>query len=415
MTVTYHFVQCLGRGGFGEVYLAHRRTPDGLERKVAVKILRSDLPDPDLAMHRLADEARLLTILDHPAIVAALELTRIDDRVALVTEYIEGTDLSRYCSPKRRLPARVVVSAVAEVASALDCAFNTPSPETGKPMALVHRDIKPENVRISRHGEVKLLDFGIARSHEVGRRAKTTTGNLPFTPGYTAPEAFVALRQEPATDVFALGATAYRLLAGERFYEGVRLADQAALATAPDVFRRYLEARLAALPATQPSVVPLLRACLAYDPAHRPTAAALRERAEALAEVLPGPSLKAWARGQLEAEPRARGGEPRRARSSRPTRPACARSGCRGRRPSAVAVRGAHGGAAAAASRSGGLGAVDPHAVALAGRGGGGARAAGGAVPVGRGGRWAGGAHRGDGADGGGLVPRRAVGGLVSP
>lgn len=293
---TYTFHRCLGRGGFGEVYLATRTGFEGLDRKVAVKVLRSDLPDPELALARLKDEARLLAMLNHPAIVAALELTKLHGRIALVTEYVEGTDLSRFCTPARRLPPRVVLGIVADVAGALECAHNTPSPETGKPLRLVHRDVKPENIRLSRHGDVKLLDFGIARSAEVVREARTTSGNMPFTPGYTAPEAFVALRQEGPADLFALGATMYRLLVSERFYEGVRLTEQAALSSSPDRFVDYVEQRLKKLPAVHPALVPLVRDCLAYDPADRPSAAVLQVRAESIAEELSGPTPRRWAR-----------------------------------------------------------------------------------------------------------------------
>ena len=293
---TYTFHRCLGRGGFGEVYLATRTGAEGLDRKVAVKVLRSDLPDPELALARLKDEARLLAMLNHPAIVAALELTKLHGRIALVTEYVEGTDLSRFCTPARRLPPRVILAIASEVAGALECAHGTPSPETGKPLHLVHRDVKPENIRLSRHGDVKLLDFGIARSAEVVREARTTSGNMPFTPGYTAPEAFVALRQEGPADLFALGATMYRLLVSERFYEGVRLTEQAALSSAPDRFAEYVAGRLEKLPDLHPELAPLVRDCLAYDPADRPSAEDLQSRAEIIAEAIGGPTPRRWAR-----------------------------------------------------------------------------------------------------------------------
>jgi serine/threonine protein kinase len=304
-SATYTFHRCLGRGGFGEVYLATRTGPEGLDRRVAVKVLRSDLPDPELALARLKDEARLLAMLNHPAIVAALELTRLHGRIALVTEYVEGTDLSRFCVAARRLPPRVVVSVVAEIAGALDCAHTTPSPETGKSLRLVHRDVKPENIRLSRHGDAKLLDFGIARSAEVVREARTTSGNMPFTPGYAAPEAFVALRQEGPADLFALGATMYRLLVTERFYEGVRLTEQAGLSSSPERFAVYAEQRLKNLPSLHPGLVPLVRDCLAYDPAARPSAAELQARAEAIADEMAGPTPRKWARDSTFPEERA--------------------------------------------------------------------------------------------------------------
>jgi serine/threonine protein kinase len=299
-STSYTFVRCLGRGGFGEVYLATRRSAEGIERKVAVKVLRTEPHGrggfSEQAVARMRDEARLLAILAHPAIVAAFELTRLHGRIALVTEYVDGTDLTSFCVPSHRLPVKVLLSIMGEVAGALDCAYTTLSPETGKPLHLVHRDVKPENIRLSRFGEAKLLDFGIARSSEVMREARTGTGTVPFTPGYTAPEAFVALRQEPATDVFALGATLFRLLAGERYYERIKLADQAALSSHPDQYDKYLAGRLRRVPNDNRDLVELLRDCLSYDPSHRPTAADLQLRSETLAEALPGPTARRWAR-----------------------------------------------------------------------------------------------------------------------
>lgn len=296
MSTSYTFERCLGRGGFGEVYLATRRAADGLERRVAVKVLREDLPNLDAAVARLQDEGRLLAMLDHPAIVQVVELTRLAGRVALVTEYVDGVDLSRFAGRDGLLPPRVVAEVMGEVAGALSTAAVTPSPETGKPLHLIHRDVKPENIRISRHGEAKLLDFGIARSEEVGRHARTTTGNVPFTAGYTAPETFVSLLQHPPSDVFAWGATTYRLLTGERFYGDLKLTDQAALSGSPERWAEWLASRLDALPEAVRAAAPLLAATLAHDPAERPPIGVVQERIESLASALPGLSLKRWAR-----------------------------------------------------------------------------------------------------------------------
>ncbi len=278
------------------MYLATRRTSEGLEKRVAVKVLREDLPNAETALARLRDEARMLAVLAHPAIVSVVELTRLDGRIALVTEYVEGTDLSRFCAATSLLPARVACEAMAEVAGALCVANDTVSPETGKPLRLIHRDIKPENVRVSRHGEVKLLDFGIARSTEMSREARTSTGNVPFTMGYTAPETFLRLEQHPPSDVFALGATLFRLLTGERFYAGLKLTDQAGMSAAPERFEQWHAERMSRAWHLPPPLVELVGAMLAYAPEDRPTAAQVQQRLEALLPALPGPSVKKWAR-----------------------------------------------------------------------------------------------------------------------
>jgi serine/threonine protein kinase len=370
MATSYHIERCLGRGGFGEVYLATRRSADGLDRKVAVKVLRDDVHNPESAIARLQDEGRMLAMLDHPAIVQVVELTKIRGRIALVTEYVDGVDVSRYSTPDALLPPRVVAEVLVEVAGALHTASHTPSPETGKPLQLIHRDVKPENIRISRHGETKLLDFGIARTEEVGRAAQTTTGNVPFTAGYTAPETFVALRQHPPSDVFAWGATAYRLLTGQRYYGELKLTEQAALSGSPENYARWLAKRLDGLPASALALRPLLASTLAYEAADRPTIGVVATELEGLADHLEGPSVKRWARdarfpddagvpgvlvGATVTEDRP-GGPPRVAARAgvdhRPARAAAAPAGRRGaHHPGAVGARRGRAGGGPAAHR----------------------------------------------------------------
>jgi serine/threonine protein kinase len=300
--LSFTFEKCLGQGGFGEVYLASLNRPGGLTKRVAVKVLKEDLRHADAAVQRLRDEGRMLAILDHPCILRVIEMTLIRGRVALVTEYIDGVDLARCCRKPYLLPQTVVLGAMGEVASALHTAWTTPSPETGKPLKLIHRDIKPENIRIGKHGEIKLLDFGIARTTEMFRHAKTAQGDLPFTPGYAAPEAFTKGFQGSASDVYALGVTMFRLLAGERLYEDMELSDQVTICCLPERYSSFLKKRLMAVDAPEP-VMALLRDMLAYDAPHRPSAFEVENRCNTLVDSLDGPSHVRWARAQTFPEP----------------------------------------------------------------------------------------------------------------
>lgn len=302
--LSFTFEKCLALGGFGEVYVATMGHPGGPRRRVAVKVLKEDLQNTTEAVQRLRDEGRMLSILDHPAIVRVLEMTLLNGRVALVTEYLEGIDLARCCKPNTRLPDRVVLQAIGEVASALHCAWTTLSPETGKPLQLIHRDIKPDNLRIGKDGSVKVLDFGIARTTEMYRHAKTKQGDLPFTPGYAPPEAFTRGFQGSASDVYALGVTLYRLLTAQRLYEGHDLAGQVAIACLQERYDPFLEQRLERLEAGQ-GVRALLQQMLAYDPASRPSAEQVHARCQALAEKVDGPELVRWARAMTFPPPKA--------------------------------------------------------------------------------------------------------------
>src|SRR5688572_7575723 len=155
---TFDWVRLLGRGGFGEVYLARMHSPSGLEQQVAVKLLPAGLAPGSRAVVRLRDEAHVLASLRHPVVLAPHDLAELAGRVALVTEFIEGEDLASCIDPHdpAPLPVSTQLEVLEQVASALEVAWQQ--------LRLVHRDVKPQNIRIGRHGNVKLLDFGLASS-----------------------------------------------------------------------------------------------------------------------------------------------------------------------------------------------------------------------------------------------------------
>ena len=287
---------CLGRGGFGEVYRAAMVRPGGVQTDVAVKILRQDVDPGSEAVKRLRDEGRMLGALRHPAILNVHDLVMLAGRVALVTEYVDGQDLDRCILEDPPIPLRPLLAALGEISSALDAAWSTPAAD-GRPLQLVHRDIKPSNVRIGRHGEVKLLDFGIARATNIVREAQTATNAMMGSYLYMAPERFVNDAVEPPSDMYSLGCVLFEGLTRCRFFDGATLKAIYNTMVQPGRFHTHLESRLQELPDHLPAeVVTVLRDLLQHDPMFRPTAAEAAVRLEELAEQLLGASFKRWVR-----------------------------------------------------------------------------------------------------------------------
>ncbi len=304
---TFTLGPCLGRGGFGEVYRAVMRSSAGLETEVAVKILKSDLDLRADAVKRLRDEGRILARLNHPTILKVYDLISLDGRVALVTEYVEGADVADVLSAADPLPLRAAVEVTGMAADALDAAWNAEGPSG--PLHLAHRDIKPTNIRIGRHGDVKILDFGIARSDQMERLARTASdlviGSLP----YMAPERFLERKVRSESDIFSLGCTLYEAALGQRFYGSGAMRNVSALASDPERFRAFVEQRVHTLQGSVPDdLADLLQAMLAYNPDHRPTGRAVAARCEALAEALPGIRLRSWCRARVWPDPNATSG-----------------------------------------------------------------------------------------------------------
>jgi len=303
---TFDIGPCVGVGGFGEVYQATMTSGGGVRTKVALKVLHHGLDPRSQAVQRLADEAKLLGLLNHPSILRIHDLVLLDQRITLVTEYVAGADLDRCTADSGDpMPARAVLQVVAQIAAALHAAYQTEGPD-GEPLRLLHRDIKPSNVRVGQHGEVKLLDFGIAKA--AGERvAKTQTNALIGSFTYMSPERLDKEGNDDAPgDVFALGCTLYEALQGEELFDGT-IRELYRLSMDEARHQAHVEEKVATLPIAD-EVKAVVREMLAYEADDRPTAFALAERLEDLADDIPGLTLSRWCRGHSWPEPGEEGG-----------------------------------------------------------------------------------------------------------
>lgn len=245
----------LGRGGFGVVYRARQLT---IDREVAIKVdSRVILDDRD--QRRFLREVRAAGRLSgHPNVVEIYDAGVLSDgRPYLVMELCPGGSLAG----RAPLAPADVTGIGRHIADALVAAHG---------LGVLHRDIKPGNILIKRYGTVGLADFGLAALIETGRDSSVTLAAL--TPAYAAPEAFHLEAPSPRSDIYALGATLYALLAGRppRFPAGADL-------SVPEIIRLH-DAPVPDLPGVPTDLTTVLRYALAKDPARRyPDAGALRD------------------------------------------------------------------------------------------------------------------------------------------
>lgn len=206
----YRVLDVIGRGGFGTVYRARLEGADGFYKDVAIKLLRAEEAPPEV-LQRFRDEARILGLVRDRAIITVDPPTRLAGRWAVVMEYVDGTSAARLVRAGP-LPAGAVMEIAEEIARALHKIYRHPGRD-GQPLCLVHRDIKPANIQISPAGEVKLLDFGIARA-DFSERESDTTMSIGGTRGYIAPERLHGMEGAEG-DVFSLGVVIHKLATGE--------------------------------------------------------------------------------------------------------------------------------------------------------------------------------------------------------
>ncbi len=207
----YRVVKELGRGGMGVVYEAQHRLMD---RRVALKLInRAVLDHPD-ALARFHTEVRNAAKLHHPNIVTAFDAEQAGDLHMLVMEYVEGSDLAKVLDKRGPFPLLNACHYVRQAALGLQHAF-----EKG----MIHRDVKPQNLMLTPQGQVKILDFGLARVASEGSKlgGLTQEGVFMGTPEYVSPEQAVNARTaDIRADVYSLGCTLYALLAGRPPFRG---------------------------------------------------------------------------------------------------------------------------------------------------------------------------------------------------
>ena len=217
----YLLLERIAVGGMAEVFVAKAFGVEGFERLLAIKKILPTMGEDSEFIHMFVDEARIAVQLAHANIVQVLELGKHDENLYIAMEYISGRDLrqliDRFRKRQEALPIPQACLIVAEVCEALDYAHRKKDAK-GRPLGIVHRDVSPQNVLVSFDGEVKLIDFGIAKAES--RLQKTQSGILKGKFSYMSPEQVKGHAVDGRSDVFAAGVLLWELVCGEKLFTG---------------------------------------------------------------------------------------------------------------------------------------------------------------------------------------------------
>jgi serine/threonine protein kinase len=217
----YYLLERINVGGMAEVFKAKTFGVEGFERLLAVKRILPNIAEDEEFITMFIDEAKIAVQLQHANIAQIFDLGKVDDSFFIALEYVHGRDVrsifDRMRSRGEVVPIAMACYIVMQVCEGLDYAHNKRDGQ-GRELHLVHRDISPQNVLIGYEGEVKLIDFGIAKA--AGKASKTQAGILKGKFGYMSPEQVRGLPIDRRSDIFAVGIVLYELLTGERLFVG---------------------------------------------------------------------------------------------------------------------------------------------------------------------------------------------------
>ena len=270
----YEILREIGRGGMGVVFFARDLR---LDRDVAVKALPELLARHPERLARFQREARLLASLNHPNIAAIYGLEEIDGRCYLVLEYVDGETLEEVLRRRGALPIEDALQIALQIARAVEAAHEK---------AVIHRDLKPANIKFTSGGDVKVLDFGLAKAMDPtasiagemasprsgdaitqpppeGGSVATIPGLVLGSPGYLSPEQARGQPADRRTDVFSFGCLLYEKLTGTSLFAGQSIGDSIGATLYKDPDWNLLPAD------TPPTIRLMLRRCLQKDPRKR--------------------------------------------------------------------------------------------------------------------------------------------------
>lgn len=217
----YYLVEKIAMGGMAEIYKAKTFGVDGFEKLLAIKrILPHCAADKDF-ITMLIDEAKLSVLLSHANIVQVYDLGKIGEDYFISMEYIHGVnlrDIMYHCRETQRpIPPEIAVYIIAEICRGLDYAHGKTDTQ-GQPLNIVHRDVSPQNILLSYEGEVKIVDFGIAKA--AMNISHTMAGILKGKIAYMSPEQALGKAVDHRTDIFSAGILLYEMLTNTKLYTG---------------------------------------------------------------------------------------------------------------------------------------------------------------------------------------------------
>lgn len=215
----YTLVRRIAVGGMAEVYVAVARGVGGFEKLVALKLIHPEHSEDDSFVRMLIDEAKLTVMLTHANIAQTFDLGCVDRRYFMVLEYVDGADLARLLDSmiahRRPMPVEAALFITNRIAQALDYAHRKTDP-MGRSLRVIHRDVSPQNILVSREGDVKLTDFGIAKA--ALRTSETEVGVIKGKYCYMSPEQAWADPIDHRSDIFSAGAVLYELITGRMLF-----------------------------------------------------------------------------------------------------------------------------------------------------------------------------------------------------
>ena len=217
----YTIISKLDSGGMAEVWKGKATSMRGFEKLVAIKRVLADLAKKENFIKMFLDEARLSLHLNHANVVQTFDLGSSDDAYFIVMEWVDGINLKGVLENLKlngtKMPMEQAIFISIEVCKGLYHAHRRHTPD-GEPLHIVHRDVSPPNVLISREGEVKLVDFGLAKA--ATQAFSTDQGMVKGKFSYLSPEAAWGKPVDERADIFAVGAILWEMLAGRKLFEG---------------------------------------------------------------------------------------------------------------------------------------------------------------------------------------------------